>query len=146
MKVSHDSVCIPRSGWEKGSVENAVGTIRRNLFVPVRMITGSISEYNRSVMMKDSFAFEAGKIHYRKGKAQSLIWQEEDETALHALPEKSFIVHRIESMSTTWTRYIQGKRFWLRRRLLLSVSTPEMEILSKHLTDCMEMIRRKCMT
>ena len=44
----------PRSGWEKGSVENAVGTIRRNLFVPVRMITGSIAEYNRTVMMRDS--------------------------------------------------------------------------------------------
>lgn len=91
----------PRSGWEKGSVENAVGTIRRNLFVPVRMITGSITEYNRIVMMRESFEFEAGKIHYRKGKAQSLIWQEEDEKALHALPEKDFTVHRIDSMTTT---------------------------------------------
>ena len=64
----------PRSGWEKGSVENAVGTIRRNLFVPVRMITGSISEYNRSVMMKDSFAFETGNIHYRKEKALPAVF------------------------------------------------------------------------
>lgn len=93
----------PRSGWEKGSVENAVGTIRRNLFVPVRMITGSIAEYNRTVMMRDSFEFEADEIHYRKGRVQSLIWQEEDKEALHALPEKSFIVHRIDSMTTSKT-------------------------------------------
>ena len=90
----------PASGWEKGSVENAVGTLRRNLFVPVPMIAGGLMEYNRSSVLPDSFAYGAEDLHYRRGIRQGQLWEEEDRKALLALPSKDFIVHRIDTMKT----------------------------------------------
>ena len=49
----------PASGWEKGSVENAVGTLRRNLFVPVPRIADDLMEYNRAYVLQKSFEYEA---------------------------------------------------------------------------------------
>ena len=66
------------------------------------MITGSISEYNRSVMMKDSFAFEADKIHYRKGKAQSLIWQVYNLGPLHS--KQAVLVEKTAFTVSFYTR------------------------------------------
>ena len=90
----------PASGWEKGSVENAVGTLRRNLFVPVPMIAGGLMEYNRSSVLPDSFAYGSEDLHYRRGIRQGQLWEEEDRKALLALPSKDFIVHRIDTMKT----------------------------------------------
>jgi transposase len=41
--------CNPESGHEKGSVENYVGTSRRNLFVPVPR-TDDLEEYNKELL------------------------------------------------------------------------------------------------
>lgn len=90
----------PASGWEKGSVENAVGTLRRNLFVPVPRIADDLMEYNRAYVLQKSFEYEADVPHYRRGTVQGRLWEEEDSKALIALPAKDFIVHRIDVMKT----------------------------------------------
>lgn len=45
------SFCNPYSGYEKGSVENKVGFIRRNLLVPLPQIT-NIDSFNKSLLNK----------------------------------------------------------------------------------------------
>lgn len=89
----------PCSGWEKGSVENAVGTIRRNIFVPPMMINGDMMEFNRSTLLQKSFSFEEDKPHYKKGKTIAALWDEET-VHLRALPAKEFKVNKIEHMKT----------------------------------------------
>lgn len=44
-------LCNPNSGHEKGNVENKVGTIRRNLFVPEPTIT-DLEEFNKVLLEK----------------------------------------------------------------------------------------------
>lgn len=56
--------CNPRAGYEKGNVENKVGTHRRNLFVPVPTYH-DIEEYNRKLL--DLHVGKASENHYKKG-------------------------------------------------------------------------------
>lgn len=44
-------LCNPNSGHEKGNVENKVGTIRRNMFVPEPRIT-DLEEFNKAICQK----------------------------------------------------------------------------------------------
>ena len=90
----------PYSGWEKGNVENAVGTIRRNLFVPPMKITGQLMDFNRSTLMPKSFNYGFDKPHYSKGTPVCELW-EEDRNAMHPLPKKELTVHRIDRMRTS---------------------------------------------
>ena len=56
--------CNPRSGWEKGSVENAVGFLRRNIMVPM-LNAESHGQLTRYMLERcDAMAKET---HYRKG-------------------------------------------------------------------------------
>lgn len=84
--------CSPRSGWEKGNVENKVGTIRRNLFVPIPHYHDVI-EYNKSLL--DEHQKKASELHYKKQVEISKLF-EEDSKALLCLPAKPFIVRRYE--------------------------------------------------
>lgn len=99
----------PRSGWEKGSVENAVGTFRRNRMVPPRRIHTSVEEYNRAVLLPESFSFRADEIHYRKGETRSGLF-EKDAAAMHELPASMFRVSRIEwhTLDNTGTVLLDG--------------------------------------
>ena len=55
--------CNPRSGWEKGNVENAVGFLRRNLMVPMP----NAESYRKLTSWMLSRCDEiAGDTHYRK--------------------------------------------------------------------------------
>ncbi len=55
-------LCNPNSGHEKGNVENKVGTIRRNIFVPEPTIK-DLDEFNQKLLEK---CLEANKeLHYR---------------------------------------------------------------------------------
>ena len=87
----------PRAGWEKGSVENAVGTLRRNLFVPVPMISGDLMEYNINTLLPKSFAFREDEEHYRKGETVADLF-EADREALLTMNPKPFVPNRIESV------------------------------------------------
>ena len=76
------SFCNPRSGWEKGGVENKVGALRRSLFVPVPSFD-RIELYNKRLL--DECMRHSDKEHYRRGEGQLALF-EEDCFALRPLP------------------------------------------------------------
>ena len=80
------SFCNPRSGWEKGGVENKVGALRRSLFVPVPRFD-RIELYNKRLL--DECMRHSDKEHYRKGEGQLALF-EEDCFALRPLPKAPF--------------------------------------------------------
>lgn len=89
----------PRAGWEKGCVENAVGTLRRNLLVPVQMINGDLMEYNLNTLLPKSFAFREDEEHYLKGETVEDLYKA-DKEALLTLNSKPFTPNRIETVKT----------------------------------------------
>ena len=72
----------PESGWEKGNVENKVGYLRRNQFVPVPQFT-SLSEKNAELLLACDGDMQ--REHYDKGRMISDLFLE-DKTALITLP------------------------------------------------------------
>jgi len=80
------SFCNPRSGWEKGGVENKVGALRRSLFVPVPSFD-RVDLYNKRLL--DECMRRSDKEHYRKGEGQLALF-EEDCFALRPLPAAPF--------------------------------------------------------
>lgn len=84
--------CNPYAGYEKGNVENKVGTTRRNLFVPVPTYH-DIEEYNRTLL--DLHVKKASEVHYKKGIVISELF-EEDRNHLLTLPPKAFNACRYE--------------------------------------------------
>ena len=52
----HVRYCNPESGWEKGNVENKVGTVRRNLFVPMPQYTDMVL-YNKQLLRAAEVSF-----------------------------------------------------------------------------------------
>ena len=88
--------CNPASGNEKGAVENAVGAIRRNLFVPMPRID-NLRAYNKKLLGK--CMDRAGKAHYLKGEPESQLFME-DAVAMADLPAKPF---RAASVGTAKT-------------------------------------------
>ncbi len=89
----------PRAGWEKGSVENAVGTLRRNLLVPVPIINGDLMEYNLNTLLPKSFAFREDEKHYLKGETVEELFKA-DKDALLPMNSKPFTPNRIDTVKT----------------------------------------------
>lgn len=85
--------CNPRSGHEKGNVENKVGTHRRNLFVPVPTYH-DIEEYNRQLL--DLHIGKASENHYKKGTVIADLFVEDQKHFL-PLPARQFNVCRYET-------------------------------------------------
>ena len=85
--------CNPYAGYEKGNVENKVGTNRRNLFVPVPRYH-DIEEYNRGLL--ELHKIKASELHYKKEVLISELF-EEDRKHLLVLPAKPFNVCRYET-------------------------------------------------
>jgi transposase len=88
--------CNVNSGHEKGSVENAVGTLRRNLFVPVPDIQ-NVAIYNKNLL--GECMGRAVAVHYRKGEQCRALF-EEDAWALAPLPQKPFACVRYQGYKT----------------------------------------------
>lgn len=78
--------CNPRSGNEKGNVENKVGTIRRNLLVPPPSVWDP-DGFNARLL--DKCMEQARKNHYLKGEPEVQLFQE-DAFALIGLPAQPF--------------------------------------------------------
>lgn len=78
--------CNVHSGNEKGNVENKVGAVRRNLFVPMPQIW-DMDAYN-SRLLERSLAM-ARKPHWIKGEPEIQLF-EEDRFALMGMPAKPF--------------------------------------------------------
>ncbi|MCM1225763.1 MAG: IS21 family transposase, partial [Lachnospiraceae bacterium] len=87
--------CNPAAGNEKGNVENKVGYIRRNAFVPVPTIT-SFEEFNEELW--EWCEKDAERKHYKRGVLIRELW-EEDRKELLALPEYPFPVFRYEALT-----------------------------------------------
>ena len=78
--------CSPNSGNEKGSVENAVGLLRRNLLVPVPEV-GSMKELN--AMLARGCARVSADAAARDGRGTATAFRE-DLSAMRALPGARF--------------------------------------------------------
>lgn len=102
--------CNPYAGYEKGHVENKVGTTRRNLFVPVPTYH-DIEEYNRTLL--DLHKKKASEVHYKKGVVISELF-EEDRRHLLPLPSKPFNVCRYDTCKADGYGKIclDGKHFY----------------------------------
>jgi len=90
------ALCNLDSGNEKGCVENKVGTLRRNLFVPVPDIH-DVKTYNEMLLIE--CMNRAYTVHYRKGE-RSINLFEEDCYAMSPLPEKPFDCVRYQEYRT----------------------------------------------
>ena len=89
--------CNPYSGHEKGHVENKVGTIRRNVFVPIPTI-GDVTVFNQTLLME---AIDEGPVHYKKHQKVADLFAD-DQQHLLPLPVKEFDVVR-------WADYVTDK-------------------------------------
>lgn len=76
--------CNRAAGNEKGNVENKVGYIRRNLFVPVPHIS-NLEQYNKELMEKCKS--DMNRKHYKKSSLIKDLWEEE-KSSLLVLPPK----------------------------------------------------------
>ena len=85
----------PYAGQEKGSVENAVGTFRRNRLVPLLTIHGNLETFNRNVMLPLSDAYRMDDEHYIKGRTVRELF-EEDRKCMRPLPAADFRVCRVD--------------------------------------------------
>ena len=80
------SFCNPNSGHEKGSVENKVGFVRRNLLVPTPQLTNA-EVFNRNLLARCMES--ARKLHWIKGEPEEQLFVE-DRFAMLGLPSKPF--------------------------------------------------------
>ena len=88
--------CNPNAGHEKGHVENKVGTLRRNLLVPVPKVE-DLATYNQTLWA----ACEAQWVrpHYKKGISVADLFSQ-DRAALRRLPRTPFQAIRYEQVRT----------------------------------------------
>lgn len=90
------SFCNPSSGNEKGNVENKVGYMRRNFFVPIPEVEDLV-EWNTRLLLRCEEDFE--RTHYKKvGTIAELFTK--DRASLTHLPAKTFNAERFEKVVT----------------------------------------------
>lgn len=78
--------CNPGSGWEKGSVENAVGFLRRNLMVPLLNVE-SYAQLSKHLLSRcDELGNDK---HYRADESVNDLF-EEDRAGMRPLPRVRF--------------------------------------------------------
>lgn len=96
------SFCNPRSGHEKGAVENKVGATRRSLFVPPPRIYDA-ERYNERLL--DDCMRLSDKGHYAKGESERALFVE-DVFALRDLPECEFKAMSFDRMKCDKYGYV----------------------------------------
>lgn len=103
------SFCNPASGNEKGNVENKVGYVRRNYFVPIPVV-GDLQAWNGKLLTELESDFE--RQHYKKpGMIGELF--EQDKKALAPLPTHAFNVERHEKvLSDGYGKFCLDGRHW----------------------------------
>lgn len=92
----------PRSGHEKGCVENSVGAVRRNLFVPPIAAYRPFSLFNEKVMLPMAESYKSEESHYRKETGIDELFQMEIEE-MQAMNARDFRVERFESIQLSET-------------------------------------------
>ena len=94
--------CTPSKGNEKGNVENKVGYTRRNMLVPVPVIT-DFEKFNEELLGRCDEDHE--RDHYERGVLIRELWEEEKHQ-LMTLPTHEYEVFRYESLSVNKTGFI----------------------------------------
>jgi len=103
------SFCNPASGHEKGNVENKVGYVRRNFFVPIPEVS-DLENWNKEMLSKAEEDFN--RPHYKKGLTIKELWEEE-RRHLSPLPERPFQVERLEKAATNgYGKFCLDGRHW----------------------------------
>ena len=97
----------PYSGNEKGSVENKVGALRRNLFVPIPQFF-DVKGYNKR-LLEACLKASDGKPHYRKGATEPELF-EDDRAALSPLPASPFACVHVAHQEVRQAGRLQGRR------------------------------------
>lgn len=125
--------CNPYSGNEKGSVENAVGFIRRNLLVPVPSV-GTLEELNGMLEAGCARLNAASRCRDGRPVADALT---EDLAAMSALPPDPFDAVRWVRARADKRGYVtvDGREYvagpaWHSRELLVGVRAATVEILA----------------
>ena len=85
--------CNPGKGHEKGNVENKVGYVRRNMFVPPPHFE-DLEEYNNHLLQLGDRDME--RPHYKKGETIAELFAQEKEF-MFPLPSSEFEVGRIKT-------------------------------------------------
>ena len=103
------SFCNPNAGHEKGHIENKIGYIRRNFFVPIPVVD-ELEMWNRELLFQGEKDFD--RPHYKKGLRIAELW-EEDRRHLSPLPAKPFLVERLERVQTNgYGKFCLDGRHW----------------------------------
>jgi transposase len=103
------SFCNPEAGHEKGHVENKVGYVRRNFFVPIPEVV-DLESWNQELLGKAEEDFD--RPHYKKGLTIRELWAEE-RRSLSPLPERPFAVERLEKVRTNgYGKFCLDGRHW----------------------------------
>jgi len=103
------SFCNPRSGNEKGNVENKVGYIRRNFFVPIPVV-GGVEAWNEQLLHRCEQDFD--RPHYKKPGTIAQLFAA-DQKALAPLPGTPFNAERFEKVRTDgYGKFCLDGRHW----------------------------------
>ncbi len=105
--------CNPNSGHEKGNVENKVGYIRRNYFVPMPSFE-NIEVFNKELLLTSEKDWK--RKHYKKETSIDILFEEDKDKMLY-LPAKPFEVERFERLKTDgYGKFcIDGKHYYSSR-------------------------------
>lgn len=127
--------CNPYSGHEKGHVENKVGYIRRNFFVPMPEIE-SIENFNAELLIRCEK--DMNREHYKKLQNISDLFDGEKKT-LSPLPFKLFGAIRFETVKADgYGKFCLGGRHWYSsnpdmadKEIIVAISAHHVEVLEK---------------
>lgn len=126
--------CNPYAGHEKGNVENKVGYMRRNLFVPLPTVT-DVQAFNRELLGRCEADWQ--REHYKKGDSIARLFDQDKKTFLY-LPKASFAACRYTRVKTDgYGKFlIDGKHFyssspeWAGRELVVRIGAHTVEPLA----------------
>ncbi|MFD0961612.1 IS21 family transposase [Paenibacillus chungangensis] len=126
--------CNPYSGHEKGNVENKVGYMRRNLFVPLPTVT-DVQAFNRELLSRCETDWQ--REHYKKGVSIARLFENDKKTFLY-LPRSPFAACRYTRVKTDgYGKFlIDGKHFyssspeWAGRELVVRIGAHTVEPLA----------------
>jgi hypothetical protein len=101
--------CNPEADHEKRHVENKVGYVRRNFFVPIPEVA-DLESWNRKLLGKAEEDID--RPHYKKVLTIRELWAEE-RRHLSPLPERPFEVERLEKVRTNgYGKFCLDGRHW----------------------------------
>ncbi|OIX19992.1 hypothetical protein BMT18_12090 [Bacillus thuringiensis serovar aizawai] len=127
--------CNPNSGHEKGHVENKVGYIRRNFFVPIPSIP-DLEAYNQELLQRCDH--DMNRRHYRKKEHIDKLFQV-DHQAFIPLPQVAFDVHRLQkAKADKYGKVRYAKNIYstapefAQREVWLKVTYKQIEILNEN--------------